>query len=55
MSLPTNNDPVLHSIDAVIEMIEKDQPGAENLPKIPSREEILNTHLAFVKTYLLLQ
>jgi len=53
MNQPINKDPVLHSIDTIIDMIEKDQTNSENIPKIPSREEILNIHLAYVKNYLL--
>jgi len=53
MSHQSNTDPVLHSIDTVIDMIEKDQSNSENIPKILSREEILNNHLEYLKNYLL--
>ncbi len=46
------NDPVLKNIDSIIEQIKNEgEPTGQR--KIPSREEILNTHLAFIKVTLL--
>ena len=46
-------DNVLDVIDKTIEIIEKDEKEVVNLPKIPTREEILNLYIAFNKTVIL--
>lgn len=44
---------VLKSIDTLIEIIDGTKPESE-LPRIPTREEIVNLHYAFLKSLFLL-
>jgi hypothetical protein len=50
-------DKVLTQIEKLIDIIQTDTPNSEamkNFVKIPSREDILNLHLAFIKALLLI-
>ncbi len=44
---------ILQSIDTLIEIIDGTKPESE-LPRIPTREEIVNLHYAFLKSLFLL-
>ena len=53
ISDPYKNDPVLTYIDKTISNISREE-SLQRHRKIPSRKEILNTHLAFIKVALLM-
>ena len=44
---------VLQSIDTLIEIIDGKRPETD-LPRIPTRDEIINLHYAFLKSLFLL-
>jgi hypothetical protein len=48
------NDAMLTTIDKLIELIENENHDTSEIPRIRSRDEILNLHRAFIKTILLL-
>lgn len=55
---PMGEDKVLASIEKLIDIIQTDNPNSEemkNLVKVPSREDILNLHLAFIKALMLIE
>jgi hypothetical protein len=48
-------DPVIESLNSLVNNLENNVPEAEDLPDLPTREDIINIHLAAIKTILLLE
>ena len=48
-------DPFIESLESLLENLDHDAPEIDPIPDLPTREDILNIHLAAIKTILLLE